>query len=79
MVTAVLSGARINEEISRHVGQTKGVAEFAVKQQTTIGTDGRAAERQLHLAVELEPQRAGFRFTRRVTRRVTAKSLLLHG
>ncbi len=75
MLTAVLPGARIGEEIGHHAGETKGIIEFAVKPQTTVGTDRRAAERQLHRAVKLEPQRGGFRFTRRVQRQYP----LLHG
>jgi hypothetical protein len=35
-------------------------------------------ERELDRAVELEPQRACFRFTRRVCRQIYAPSLLTH-
>ncbi len=38
MVTAVLPGARIGEEIGRRAGEAKGIIEFAVKQQTAVGT-----------------------------------------
>lgn len=76
MVTAVLPGARIGEEIGRRAGEAKGIIEFAVKQQTAVGTDRRAAERQLHRAVKLEPQRDGFCFTRRVHRQIPAPSWL---
>ena len=68
MVTAVLPGARIGEASGRHAGEAEGIIEFAMKQQTTVGTDGRAAEHELHGTVEFEPQRAGFRFTRRMRR-----------
>ena len=58
MVTAVLPGAWIGEEIGRHAGEADGIIEFAMKQQTTIGTEGRAAEHELHRPGEFEPQRA---------------------
>ena len=43
-----------------------------MQQQTAVGTDGRTPERELHGAVELEPQRAGLRFTRRVQSQMPA-------
>ena len=64
MVTAVLPGARIGREIGRHSGDSAGIVEFAIKQQTTVGTDEGAAENQIHGPIEFEPQRADFRFTR---------------
>ena len=38
-VPTVPAGAGIGEQIRRHVGQAKGVIEFAVEQQAAVGTD----------------------------------------
>jgi hypothetical protein len=62
--------------IGRHAGEAEGIIEFAMKQQTTVGTDGRAAEHELHRPVEVEPKRASFRFTRRMRRQRLTPSLL---
>lgn len=48
-------GARIGEAIGRHAGEAEGIIEFAMKEQTTVGTDGRAAEHERHRPVECEP------------------------
>ena len=70
-VPAVTSGARITDQPRRRIGQPEGVVQFAMQEQTVVGADRGAAERQLDRAVELEPQRAGLSFTRRVHRRHT--------
>jgi hypothetical protein len=46
-----------------------------VQEQAAVGTDRRAAKRELRRAVELQPQRASLRFTRRVRRRHADPSL----
>ena len=56
------TGARIGKQPSCHISQTQGVIEFAMEQQTAVGTDRRASEHELDGAVEPEPQRAGFLF-----------------
>lgn len=77
-VPTVPAGARIGDQIRGHVGQAKGVIEFAVKQQAAVGADGRTMEREFDGAVELEPQGPGLRFTRRVRRHRATPSLLSH-
>jgi hypothetical protein len=78
MVTTVLPGARIGEEIGRHAGEAEAIIEFAVKQQTTVRTDGRAFEGELDRAVKLKPQGAELSFTRRVRRQLLPPSCLTH-
>ena len=75
-VATILTGASVGKSHRRHVGQAQSVVEFAVKQQTTVGTDGRFLERELDGAVELEPQRVGIRLTRRVRFQIPAPSWL---
>jgi len=66
VMEAITAGAGIGKQINRHVRQAKRVVEFAMQEQAAIRTDRRPLKRQLHGTVELEPQRVGFRFTRRV-------------
>jgi hypothetical protein len=60
---------RVADQPGGQVGQAEGVIQLPLQEQTAVGADGGAAKRQLHRAVELEPQRAGLRLTRRVRRR----------
>ena len=53
-------------------------SEFPVQQQAAVGTDRRALERELDRDVELQTQRAGFRFTRHVPGQILAPSSLTH-
>jgi len=75
-VTAIPARARIGEHPCRHVHQTEGIVEFTVHQQTAVRADRRALELKPHGSVELEPQRAGFRLTRRVRCQILAPSWL---
>jgi hypothetical protein len=63
---SVLSCTRITDQSHRHVHQAKGIIQFPMKQQTDVRADRRPTKCQLDQAVKLKPQRAGFRFTRRV-------------
>ena len=74
----VPAGAGIGDEPRRHVQQAEGIVEFPVQQQAAVGTDRRALERELDRDVELQTQRAGFRFTRHVPGQILAPSSLTH-
>jgi hypothetical protein len=65
-VTAIPTGACVGEHVPGHRAETEGVVEFTVGQQCGIGGDPGAMELELQPAVEIEPQRALDRFTRRV-------------
>ena len=75
---AVLARARIGDEVCGEVGQAEGVIQFPVEQQASVGADRRAMERELHRAVEFEPQRPGLLFTLRVRCHHAAPSSLTH-
>jgi hypothetical protein len=64
-MAAVPAGACVGEHV-RHRAETESVVEFAVGQQSGIGSDPGAMELDLQPAVEIEPERAVDRFTRRV-------------
>ena len=65
-MAAIPAGARIRQQVTRHRAETEGVVEFTIGQQSGIGGDPRAMELELQPVVEIEPQRALDRFTRRV-------------
>ena len=65
-MAAIPAGACIGEHVARHRAETEGVVEFAIGQQSGIGGDPGAMELELQPAVEIEPERALDRFTRRV-------------
>jgi hypothetical protein len=65
-VTAIPAGACVGEHVPGHRAETEGVVEFTVGQQSGIGGDPGAMELELQPAVEIEPERAIDRFTRRV-------------
>ncbi len=75
-VATVLAGGGIANRLCRHVHQLDGVIEFPVQQQSTVGTDRGALERELHGPIKLQSERARFRFTRRVRRQIPAPPLL---
>ena len=64
-MASVLAGARVRQSIGARVGQAQPVIQFAVSQQPGIGGDRGAAKLQQQTTVEIEPQRAVVRFTRR--------------
>ena len=58
--------ACVGQNITRYLGQTEYVVEFAISQQPSIGGHQGAAKLEHQAAVEIEPQRTPIRFTRRV-------------
>jgi len=64
----VLVGARIGESVGTRITQSQGVVQLAIGKQPRIGRDRRAAKPKHQAAVEIEPQRALIRFTRRPLR-----------
>ena len=60
------SGARVSQSIGTRVSQAQRVIQLAVSQQPSVGGDRRTAELQQQTPVEIEPQSALVRFTRRV-------------
>jgi hypothetical protein len=65
-VATVLAGTRVRQLIGTRVGQAQRVIQLAVSQQPGIGGDRGTAKLQQQTAVEIEPQSAVVRFTRRV-------------
>ena len=70
----VLAGARLRQSLATAVGQSERVVQFAIGQQSGIGGDRRTAKLKHQTAVEIEPQRAAVRFTRRVRHRRPVQS-----
>jgi hypothetical protein len=62
----ILASARVSQSIGARVGQSQGVVQLAIGKKTAIGRDRRAAKLKHQAAVEIEPQSAPIRFTRRV-------------
>ena len=51
-MASVRAGAGVRQHLSSGLAQAKGIVEFAVGEQTTIGGDLRSVELQLEAAVE---------------------------
>ena len=66
---SVLAGACLRQSLATACGQTEHVVQLAIGEQSAIGGDHRTAELEHQAAVEIEPQRLAFRFTRRVRHR----------
>jgi len=60
-IPAVLACARINQNVTDHVGQTEGISEFTVGMQSSVGDRG-TMQLQLQATVKIKPQRLAFRF-----------------
>ena len=56
-VASVLAGACLRQSLAAACGQSEHVVQFAIRQQSAIGGDHRAAELEHQAAVEIEPQR----------------------
>ena len=73
-MATVLAGARVGQRIGTRVGQAQRVIQLAIGQQPGIGGDRGAAKLQHQTTVEIEPQSAPVRFTRRVRHRRPVRS-----
>ena len=62
----ILAGAGVSEHLARHRRQSERVVEFAIGEQSCVGGDHRSAKLKHQSAVEIEPESAIIRFTRRV-------------
>src|SRR5262249_49051578 len=54
---------RASQNITRHLGQTEYVVEFAISQQPSIGGHQKAAKLEHQAAVEIQPNSIRSRFT----------------
>jgi hypothetical protein len=63
---AIPAGAHVSEHIARHRRQTERIVEFPVREQSCVGGDHRSAKLEHQPAVEIKPENAIIRFTRRV-------------
>jgi len=63
---AILAGARISEHLARYRAEAERIVEFAVGQQSSIGCNDRASKLERQSTVEIEPENALSRFTRRL-------------
>jgi len=73
-MAAVLAGACFRQSLATAHGQSEHVVQLAVGQQSAIGGYHGTAELKHQAAVEIEPQRLAFRFTRRVRHRRPVRS-----
>jgi len=65
-VTAVFPRACIGEALTRRRRQSQCIIEFAIRGQARIRRDNRSAKLNHHASVEIRPENAVLRFTRRV-------------
>jgi hypothetical protein len=73
-VPSVPAGACLRQSLAAACAQSERVVQFTIGQQSAIGGDRRTVEPEHQAAVEIEPQRAPVRFTRRVRHRRPARS-----
>jgi hypothetical protein len=62
-VPTILATACVGQNITRHLGQTEYVVEFAISQQPSIGGHQGAAKLEHQAAVEIQPNSIRSRFT----------------
>lgn len=65
-VVGILATAAFQQCRTRQIGQPERIVQFAIGQKASIGGDAAAVELELQPAVEIDPQGAVIRFTRRV-------------
>ena len=73
-VSTILAGACVGQNITCHRGQAECVVEFAIGQQSGIGSHRRAAKLKHQTAIEIQPKSIRFRFTRWVRHGRLARS-----
>jgi hypothetical protein len=57
-MAAVLAGTCISERATRHHAEAEGAVEFAISQQSSVGSAGRASKLEYQPPIEIEPERA---------------------
>src|SRR5262249_47876838 len=62
-VPTILATACVGQNITRHLGQTEYVVEFAISQQPSVGGHQGGAKLKHQAAVEIEPNSIRSRFT----------------
>jgi hypothetical protein len=73
-MSAILASACVGERITRHHAEAQRVVQFPVCEQACVGGNHRFAKLKHQSAVEIEPESAIIRFTRRFA--MTASSHL---
>src|SRR5262245_57485649 len=73
-VPTILATACVGQNITRYLGQTEYVVEFAISQQPSIGGHQGAAKLEHQAAVEIQPNSIRSRFTPWVRHRRLARS-----
>jgi hypothetical protein len=73
-VPTILATACVSQNITRYLGQTEYVVEFAIGEQPSIGGHYGTAKVEHQVAVKIEPNSIRFRFTRRVRHHRLAQS-----
>jgi hypothetical protein len=61
-VSTILATACVGQNITRHLGQTEYVVEFAVCQQSPVGRDHGPTKLEHQAAVEIQPNSIRSRF-----------------
>src|SRR3984893_14413944 len=65
-MSAILARACVGERITRHRAEAQRIVQFPVSEQVCVGCNNRSAKLKHQSAVEIEPEIAIIRFTRRV-------------
>jgi hypothetical protein len=65
-VATVLACASVGEKLTGYWRQSERIVEFAIREQTGIGSHDGAAKLHHDAPIEIEPKNAVFGFTRRV-------------
>src|SRR5215475_12212081 len=73
-VPTILATVCVGQNITRYLGQTEYVVEFAIGEQPSIGGHYGTAKLEHQATVEIEPNSIRFRFTRRVRHHCLAQS-----
>ncbi len=77
-MAGVPATAAFRQRAAGQVGQPEGVVQVPVGQQPGVGGDAAAVELQPQATIEIDPQGAVIRFTRRVVHRASTKAASTH-